>query len=383
MISRFGGLRLLQVSLSDVGPFREDVRRFRFMGTLGLDQDGNPRGEAPANLYALFAMNGKGKTTILRAIYSLMKLTGDSGVAANADSWMFDDGGSAQLDVRVSLTINETTRTTLISIWYGSAEPLVEWSDQEIDEVADASEWAKIGFVLRGGECVLSPSTNELGRNVRDHVSRGRGQYPRELYGLSTSLPSVLFFPATRAVSAPVGDRSVVCPKGWGYQPAQMFDADGPAWESSIDSALVWLEWLDDGRLDQLLAYVNARMFEGGEKSIRPPRRDDLATVISTKTGDHELGDLSHGERALVQLYIRTLCHMTENSVLLIDELESHLHTKWMNRFFSALKSLVVDVPSLSVVFTTHNRELMRVFDHTRIEEGLVKGGYLIEEGID
>ena len=128
---------------------------------------------------------------------------------------------------------------------------------------------------------------------------------------------------------------------------------------------------------------MNARLFEEGEKSVRPPRRDDLGTVISTKTGHHALGDLSHGERALVQLYVRTLCHMTENSVLLIDELENHLHTKWMNRFFSALKSLLIDVPSLSVIFTTHNRELMRVFDHTRIEEGLVKGGYLIDEGMD
>ena len=81
-----------------------------------------------------------------------------------------------------------------------------------------------------------------------------------------------------------------------------------------------------------------------------------------------------------MQIYVRTLCHMTGNTVLLIDEIESHLHTKWMNRFFSAVKSLIRGVPSLSVIFTTHNRELMRVFDHTRTEKGLIKGGYLIEE---
>ena len=383
MISRFGELRLLQLSLRDVGPLREQTKSFKFMGTLGEDEYGQSRGKAPANLYMLFAMNGMGKTTILRSIFTLMDMTGGGGGAANSGSSIFDDGGVAQLDLRVTLTVDDTTRTTLMSIWYGSTAPLVDWTDQEIDEVADASEWAKMGFVRRGGEIVLSPDSNELGRDIRDHVESSRGEYPNELYGLSSSLPSVLFFPANRVVLPPVGDRAVVCPKGWGYQPAQMFEADGPAWESSIDSALVWLEWLDDGRLDQLLAYVNGKLFEDGGKSIRRPRRNDLTTVISTRTGDHALGDLSHGERALLQLYVRTLCHMTENSVLLIDEIENHLHTRWMNRFFLALKSLIVDVPSLSVVFTTHNRELMRVFDHKRVEEGLVKGGYLIEDGME
>jgi hypothetical protein len=43
---------------------------------------------------------------------------------------------------------------------------------------------------------------------------------------------------------------------------------------------------------------------------------------------------------------------------------------------------LVRDVPSLSIIFTTHNREILKVFDHQTPEEGLVKGGFLIEEGL-
>ena len=382
MISRFAGLRLLQLSLKDVGPFRGKTKTFRFMGTLGLDADGNPRGVAPANLYMLFAMNGMGKTTILRAIYCLMKLTGNWD-AEDGKLSLFGDGARAQLDLRLTLTIDDVTRTTLVSLWYGSTEPLVEWSEQEIDEIADATEWAKLGFVSRGGETVMSPDTNKLGWEIRDQIGYDTGTQPTKLYGLSSSLPSVLFFPANRAVVPPVGNRVVARPKGWGYRPAQMFDADGPVWERSIDSALVWLEWLEDGRIDELLEYVNANLFKDSFKAIQRPRRDTLGAAVVTLSGDHPLGDLSHGERALLQLYVRTLCHMTENTVLLIDEIENHLHTKWMNRFFAALKSLICDVPSLSVVFTTHNRELMKVFDHTRAENGLIKGGYLIEEGID
>ncbi len=382
MISRFADLRLLQLSLKDVGPFREGIRKLRFMGTLGLDADGKPRGEAPANLFMLFAMNGMGKTTILRAIYALMTLMSNGG-REDAELLVFGDGARAQLDLRMTLTIDDATRTTLVSLWYGSETPLVEWDERDIDEIAEATAWAKIGFVSRGGKDMMSPDSNELGRDIRNQVGFDTGTHPTKLFGLSTSLPSILFFPANRVVVPPVGDRVVACPNGWGYRPAQAFESDGPVWKCSIDSVLVWLEWLEDGRIDELLRYVNENLFREGGKSIQRPRRDTLAAVVSTRDGDHVLGDLSHGERALLQLYVRTLCHMTENTVLLIDEIENHLHTRWMNRFFTALKSLIRDVPSLSVVFTTHNRELMRVFDHTLTEEGLVKGGYLIEEGID
>ena len=100
--------------------------------------------------------------------------------------------------------------------------------------------------------------------------------------------------------------------------------------------------------------------------------------MVSTSTGDHPLIELSHGERALLQLYVRIACNMTSNTVVLIDEVEMHLHSRWMFRLFEGLKNLLCDVPALSIVFTTHNRELIRVFDHQLKEKGLVKGGYVI-----
>ncbi|WP_292044635.1 MULTISPECIES: AAA family ATPase [unclassified Brevundimonas] len=72
--------------------------------------------------------------------------------------------------------------------------------------------------------------------------------------------------------------------------------------------------------------------------------------------------------------------HMTGNTIILIDEIETHLHTKYMNRMFQALKALVIGNRRLSIVFTTHNRELIQVFDHLRREPGITKGGDLIED---
>ena len=74
---------------------------------------------------------------------------------------------------------------------------------------------------------------------------------------------------------------------------------------------------------------------------------------------------------------------MPYNAVVLIDEVEAHLHSKWMFRLFEGLKAMLREVPTLSILFTTHNRELIRVFDHQHREEGLVKGGYLIGDDIE
>ena len=382
MIFRFGEMHLLQLSLEDVGPFREDIAQFRFMGSRGFDAGGRSKGEAPANLYMLFAMNGMGKTTILRVIYALMGLTAKD-KRNDADLLVFGDDGRAQLDLRMTLTIGDSTRTTLVSLWYGSEEPLQEWSEQDIDEIADATAWAKLGFIMHSGEIRMSPQSDELGRHIQDAIACDLDKQPEYLFGQSSSLPKVLFFPANRAVVSPVGERAVTFPDGWGYRPAQIFDADGPVWKQSIDCTLVWLEWLNDGRIDELLAYVNSNLFGEGGKVLQRPTRNSLASVILAGDDTHMLDELSHGERALLQFYVRILCHMTENTVLLIDEIENHLHTKWMNRYFAGLKSLIRDIPSLSVIFTTHNRELMRVFDHTRTEDGLIKGGFLIEDGMD
>ena len=71
---------------------------------------------------------------------------------------------------------------------------------------------------------------------------------------------------------------------------------------------------------------------------------------------------------------------MTGNSVVLIDEAgDAFAFGVGMLRFVEGIKNLLRESPSLSVIFTTHSRELVRLFDHQIPEEGLVKGGHIIE----
>ena len=368
--------KLLQLTVDGVGPFQNGAQTFNFSGE-PTEDDSDP---GPSNLYMLLAKNGYGKTTALECIHGLFGLMADPVAGRFAAP---SDPGRAQLDVRATWTIDGSTQTVVLSIWTGAESPLVVWSADDLD-AAQASVWARLGVQSTHSGVSLVDNADGLGRRLYRAILDARGTAPGELFGNDQDMPTVLFFPADRRIGRPEDTRRVEPPDGFIYQPAHCFASDGPEWGTTIDNLLVWLQWLDDGRLKELLEFVNARLFEGeSRKIIRVPQRQELLTYVSTLTGDHPLIDLSHGERALLQLYVRIACNMTSNTVVLIDEVELHLHSNWMFRMFEGLKSLLRKIPMLSIVFTTHNRELIRVFDHQQKEEGLVKGGFVIEDGLD
>lgn len=371
--------RMLQVSLEDIGPFRQGVETISFQGQTGppvSDPEADPPG--PSNLYMLIAPNARGKTTVLEAIFGVW------GLLARPVRGHFIHpaaGGKVQVDVRATWTIDGAVQTVLLSIWTGSNEPLVFWSDDALEADAQAGHWARLGVGLNGEEPYALDESNDLGRILFDAIRGALGEAPTNPPSHAQHLPTIIYFSADRMLVAPESRRIVEEPSQWGYQPAYRFDQDGPEWNTTIDNLLVWLEWLQDGRLKALLDRVNEHLFgpESG-KVILPPRRSELLTYVSTPSGAHPLSALSHGERALLQMFARIFSHMTLNTVLLIDEIELHLHTRWMNRMYRSFKSILAETPTLSLVFTTHDRELIQVFDYQRPEKGLTKGGFLITD---
>lgn len=376
----------LRLSLDELGPFRQGLQQFDFFGVDTDDE--SPTAAGPANLYMLLAKNAYGKTTILDTMYGLFGLLNSVPTGRFAD---ISATGRAQLDIRASWTIDGRSQTVLLSLWTGSEAPLYSYDDTELDVLAQAKSWARLGLKMVGNGVQATAETNELGTLLLNAIQAQLQVAPTELFGLSQIMPTVLYFPADRRVVAPAGHESVTRPTAWGYQPAQIFSSDGPEWGNSVDNILVWLEWLadrrtdkaEDRRVDELLAFLNDLIFrDDPTKYILPPQREELRTFVQTRYGVHPLAALSHGERALLQILGRTLTHMTSNTVILIDEIEIHLHTRWMNRMFESMKELLRKYQALSMIFTTHNRELIQVFSHQTKEEGLVKGGHLIENEI-
>jgi hypothetical protein len=370
--------KILRLTIEDVGPFRQGPQVFDFFEP--DPQTGAANGFGPANVYMLLAKNGRGKTTALETIYGLFGLLNSKPVGKFATGHFT---GRAQIDVRGTWTLDGRTTTVLLSLWTGSDGPMADWTDEEMTTVAEAQQWARLGLgIVPGTDKVeISPDSDDLGRLYFDAVRQTVGEPPTTLFGESQSMPTVIYFPAHRRVVAPVGAGAVSTPNGWGYEPAQMFDSDGPEWATSVDNLLVWLEWLGDSRIEQLLDFVSSLLFGVGQgKYIMRPHRESLRAHVQTRHGIHRLSELSHGERAILQLMARQLAHMTSNTIVLIDELEVHLHSRWMNRLYESMKELLRTYPAFSLVFTTHSRELMQNFRHNVKEPGLVKAGYLIVE---
>lgn len=367
--------KLVRLTLDQVGPFQEQVTSFDFIDILA-PADAEAR---PANLYMLLAKNGYGKTTVLECIHGLFGLLADPPIGRFVEPTAV---GRVQADFRVVWRRDRQEETVLLSMWTGTPDPLYTPDDVRLEGVSGETRWERIYLVRGAGGPTVADGTSDDGLQLYRQIRAQVGEAPSALLGASQMLPTVLFFPADRRVVAPSGAHAIERPHNWGYQPAQTFQSDGPEWRDSIDNLLVWLDWLGDGRLEDLLEYVNPQLFATDQKSLEKPQRETLASSVNTPNGRHPLSGLSHGERALLQLFVRVACHMTRNTIILIDEIEAHLHSKWMNRMFQALKSLVRNDPRLSIIFTTHNRELIEVFDHTLPEEGISKGGYLIEEEI-
>ncbi len=365
--------KLVRLTLDQVGPFQEAVQTFDFTGIASPDDALS----MPANLFMLLAKNGHGKTTVLECIHGLFGLLAEPPVGRFAD---LRAQGRIQGDFRVRWRQNRQERTVLLSMWTGSLDPLLTPDDVRLEGVNDETPWVRMSIGRGAAGPFLQDGTSDDALQLYRQIRTQLGQAPTALLGASETLPTVLFFPADRAVYRPEPAHSIERPRSWGYSPAQTFQWDGPAWRDSIDNLLIWLDWLGDGRLKDLLDFVNPKLFSADSKFLRPPQRETLTAEVQTPNGPHPLAALSHGERSLLQLFVRVACHMTGNAIVLIDEIETHLHSKYMNRMFQALKALVAAEPRLSIVFTTHNRELMRVFDHERHEDRIVKGGHLIED---
>lgn len=375
--------KLLRVTLDGLGPFRNGRQTFDITGA--DTDDPEARTTDAASMYMILAANGFGKTTVLEAIFGLY------GLMNSVPRGKFADGtfnGRAQIDMRASWVVDGISQTMVLSLWTGTEQPLDPLSPLDLESLAATDIWAKLGLDSSGS---VTAGSNDYGLRLLQAIKQGLEAPPTALFGLSQNLPSVLYFPADRRVVAPIRHEAVTRPSDWGYQPALCLGSDGPDWGSSIDNVLVWLEWLAtapeadkrDHRVDDLLEFVNRLIFkESPDKRIGRPDREELRSYVKTRHGLHTLNALSHGERAMLHILARTLTHMTSNTIVLIDEIEIHLHTKWLSRMFEALKDLLRSYPAITIVFTTHHLDLIDLYEFEKKEPSLIKGGYLIETDI-
>ncbi len=131
---------------------------------------------------------------------------------------------------------------------------------------------------------------------------------------------------------------------------------------------------------------INSKVFAGTEKFLKDVHRDPPEAIIqinNDQTTSHSLNRLSSGEKNLVQLFLRIGSHMTQNTILLIDEFDVHLHIRWQFKLLNALKDLAAQrEANFTVILTTHSTEILETYTETLDinEDGLTKGGHFIRD---
>lgn len=378
-----------------IGPFRESIERVAFL-------DGQ---DDLANLYMLASGNGRGKTTILESICFAMRLLAPD-FPNRADlhhDIVAERDGRLQLDVIVEMEIGQVSRPILLSLSWGDVgtNGLAGWQESPLED-GRADRWLRYGGrnvssghsnpTLRREQLPLPADPNLHGWDTVEEAE----QWMRAIVTLidaghdlawpgfnqgGTALPTVLYFAADRGILHHVHeDHALGRPTTPRYQPAHRFDRDGQNWFGSLDNLLVWYFWVSPADFKEASDFINQMVFGGDDakRLMEEPERDPPRMLVMSGGSVHPLGKLSSGEKSLVQLALRVGAHRTSNTIILLDELELHLHPDFQRRVVQFFKNLVARERNIHVIFTTHSREVMSEFEFESQEEGLRKGGELL-----
>lgn len=333
----------------------------------------------PSNFFMLASRNGYGKTTLLVAFCSLVEcLGGFDGSFRQED--LNDGRGWAQLDVLVDLEIAGILKNVKLTITAGKSGAGLGWENVRIGQDVRNTypDAAEISF--RAGS--NRPSANEIGKGLLRFFEFGTDYRPSRLFDDERFLPTVLSFPATRRViRPPESGKAIAPPPDMNYRSLQVFDSDGANWETSLTNLLLWTFWLEPSRYEDLQKLVEESIFSKSQvpKYLHDVSRATLTPLIRNERGEHHRIDrLSHGERSMLQILVRFAWHMTGCTFLVIDEIELHLHPNWTLGLLNTLKRYAATRP-VSVIFTTHSPELIEAFGIEINEQGLKKGGHIID----
>ncbi|MBF0096302.1 MAG: AAA family ATPase [Magnetococcales bacterium] len=364
----------IALTLFAMGPFQDKPFRLDFT---------NKQHES-CNLYLLISPNGRGKTTLLEAMTVLMNLLDRSQPPHPPHERLWSNPQArAQLDLRLTVIMTGKRREILLTLAAGDGAPheTRSWGVHDLQQVQTEEQLFISWSRSPGGHWKKIQSQDPLLDELLGLVSLEM-ENVYEVFGADQiTLPSLLYFDAYRDIPLINEAQSFCRPPEWFYRPSHRFGQRNDQWQHSLDNLLIWLTWLNDGRYEKCQTLLNELVFVHTNKALGTINRQYMKARITTGGEEHRLDQLSSSEKSLLQLLLRIHLHMTTHCFILIDELDAHLHPKLQHRIYQALKRLVVSNPNITLIMTTHARELIEVFtaDMKVDAPGLRFGGHLIE----
>jgi len=382
--------RPLFLTLDRIGPFQN------FYAIDFTDENNRP-----SNFFMMVSPNGMGKTTALEIFSCLSGLLGKKDIDAYGHEDLDKRNGRAQLDFWVRLRWQGRNISIVLTVLAGNIGEetfLKPWSLEDL-QAYSAETWHSAGFrsPVPGRYENLASRTDNLLQDLLATFRAASETVPDDSFlQPSFHLPTVLYLSAYRDIPYPNNDnhdciqhsahnvmeRSIAMPDHWRYQPLHAFEAHSAYWKNSLDNLLVWLKWLDNGSFEKARELINEQLFVDTTKRLKDVRRNPPEAIIDTGNNQtHRLDRLSSGEKSLAYLFLRIGAHCTRNTIILIDEMDIHLHIRWQHRLYNALEKMVLDNPGFTVMMTTHSLEILQRFTATMEQErkGIFMAGELIE----
>jgi len=311
-----------------------------------------PEGNKPA---VFIGVNGAGKTTIIEAITGCLW-----------DFYLKIQGKKLSKDKRfdksnINVYSDEFSKVSLS--WTNSSDSNLE-----------------TGFEISK---TLHPEYKLIGRGeVTDYVSNLKGE--TGYFKNEMSVDIVVYYPVERTVLDP-------SLKSKNIGKNNQFDAFKDAFDSSIDfnTFFDWFRSAEDVenemRLNKESRYSDKGLdavrkailiFLENYSKIRVRRTSPAAELILEKSGkEFNINQLSHGEKALIAMVgdlARRLVianpglknPLNGRGVVMIDELDLHLHPKWQKNI---LGKLVKTFPNIQFICTTHSSLVINHLDKESI----------------
>lgn len=378
LINRFEPIAL---RVERIGPF-DEVYHLDLMKKI----DPKTEGKYPSRFFLLASQNAKGKTTLLEAFALAMNILGKQKQSFSIGEDLLNRGGRIQLDVRVAVVLDNDRRASFI-LSLIAGEMIYDYLPAELDELSTTDGQAVIMADL---ESVRYMPKNELANELLWAIERGDDWSFKGLFNEEFDLPTILFFTADRGMSRPPSDQIVIAkPQNLNYQPCHIFSYEQGDWRNSIDNLLCWLTWLSEGEVlaekshfKKACDTVNELVIDDADKRLKLLKRDPPEPYIEANGKLHRLDRLSSGELSRLQIILRTASLMTSNTMIIIDELELHLHPIAQHRLLDELINLIKKYPGLRLYFTTHSKELVErgINLSTRFDEILFASHRILEQ---
>jgi len=331
----------------------------------------------PRSLMALLGDNGSGKTSVLQAIALTLSLATRRTRDLSSFDWhgflpeRMSSLGSTYIELVVAFEQEEIDLTTeLFKAWY---ESIPSDRKQEM-RIVPPSDHAEVTLIFEQGRLTSLQRFGAVNQFLGRYYIKQLWQSRPELREKVELLGDIFWFDQHRNLGHLMAD--------------DMASAEREGWQAGVEQLREYLVgWWGHhttpqrrGRdLIEPLQSLFQKVFPGvrfvglmprGE--IASPKANDFYFLLDSGERTYDLAEMSSGEQAVFPLVYEFVRLNIKRSIVLIDELELHLHPPEQQRLLAALPKIGRDC---QFFITTHSEFLSTAIPEE--QEVRLKGGSL------